>query len=222
MTNKGGALLARHHEIPRKRYETGSPSRLYLEHALGLSDFMLHVERSCRRRKDVKLIYEHEILEHGSDELRKRHGWPVTIEWEGNDLEIWIVPDRLFGIQFLDKPKGKDTRYFAVEYDRGNMPVKRSNIYQSSYLKKLLAYDATYQEELYREHLGVDYFHVLNITTSEQRIDSLIDAFQEYDLAPASAFRFTSRLPKPSIGGFEDVFEIPWRNAAGKTVKLPS
>ena len=111
MTNKGGALLARHHGIPRKRYETGSPSRLYLEHALGLSDFMLHVERSCRRRKDVKLIYEHEILEHGSDELRKRHGWPVTIEWEGNDLEIWIVPDRLFGIQFLDKPKGKDTRY---------------------------------------------------------------------------------------------------------------
>ena len=145
-----------------------------------------------------------EGLNHG-----KRHGWPVTFEWEGSELEIWIVPDRLFGIQFLDKPKGK-------------MPVKRSNIYQSSYLKKLLAYDATYQEELYREHLGVDYFHVLNITTSAERIDSLIDAFQEYELAPASAFRFTPRLPKPSIDGFEDVFEILWRNAAGKTVKLPS
>ena len=66
MTNKGGALLADRYGLPRKRYETRAPSRLYLDHALGLSDFMINVERSCRARKNVRLIYEHEILEQGS------------------------------------------------------------------------------------------------------------------------------------------------------------
>ena len=94
--------------------------------------FMLNVELSCRARDNVRLIYEDEILEGGSKELRHRHGWPVSIDWQGRGEMIWIIPDRLFGLQFLDRPKGKDTRYFAVEYDRGSMPVTRSNFHQSS------------------------------------------------------------------------------------------
>ncbi len=201
---------------------TRSPTRLYLEHALGLSDFMLNVELSCRARDNVRLIHEDEILERGSKELRQRHGWPVSIDWQGREETIWIIPDRLFGLQFLDRPKGKDTRYFAVEYDRGSMPVTRSNIHQSSYLRKFLGYASTYQQQLHRKHLGVEFFYVLNVTTNAERVDNLITAYQAEALPQPSSFLFTPKFPKPSIDGFEDVFAMPWRNVAGKTVSLPS
>ena len=182
---------------------------------------MLNVELSCRARDNVRLIYEDEILEGGSKELRHRHGWPVSIDWQGRGEMIWIIPDRLFGLQFLDRPKGKDTRYFAVEYDRGSMPVTRSNFHQSSSLRKFVGYAATHRQQLHRKHLGVEYFYVLNVTTSAERVDNLIATYQAKAFPQPSSFLFTPKIQKPTIGGFEDVFAMKWRNGAGKTVSLP-
>ncbi len=55
----------------------------------------------------------------------------------------------------------------------------------------MLGYAATYREQLHRTHFGVDFFYALNVTTSAERVDNLIDTFQEHKLAPSSAFLFT-------------------------------
>ena len=146
----------------------------------------------------------------------------MSIQWQGREETIWIIPDRLFGLQFLDRPKGKDTRYFAVEYDRGSMPVTRSNLHQSSYLRKFVGYASTYRQQLHRKHLGVEFFYVLNVTTSIERVDNLIETYQAEALLHPSSFLFTPKLRKPSIDGFEDVLAMTWRNGAGNIVSLPS
>ena len=103
-------------------------------------------------------------------------------------MRFAIIPDRLFDLQFRDRPKGKDSRYFAVEYDRGNMPVARSNLHQSSYLRKFVGYASTYRQQLHRKHLGVEFFYVLNVTTSTERVDNLIGI--------KGTFYFSHRLRK--------------------------
>ncbi len=102
------------------------------------------------------------------------------------------------------------------------MPVTRSNLHQSSYLRKFVGYAATYRQQLHRKHLGVEFFYVLNVITSVERVDNLIAAYQAEAFPQPSSFLFTAKFPKPSIDGFEDVFAMPWRNGAGKTVSLPS
>ncbi len=102
------------------------------------------------------------------------------------------------------------------------MPVTRSNLHQSSYLRKFVGYAATYQQQLHRKHLGFEFFYVLNVTTSAERVGNLIAAYRAEALPHTSSFLFTPKLRKPSIGDFEDVFAMTWRNGAGKDVSLPS
>ncbi len=102
------------------------------------------------------------------------------------------------------------------------MPVTRSNIHQSSYLRKFVGYASTYRQQLHRKHIGVGFFYVLNVTTSVERVDNLISAYRAEALPKPSSFLFTPKLRKPSIDGFEDVFKMKWRNGLGKTLSLPS
>jgi hypothetical protein len=53
---------------------------------------------------------------------------------------IGIEPDSAFSLGF---PAAGRRAYFLVEIDRGTMPVERSDITQSSMLRKFLAYGAT-------------------------------------------------------------------------------
>ncbi len=139
MTHKGGSLLkASQRILEAKRYDTRRPSRLYLDHQLGISDFMLNVELTCRASGNVRLIHEDEIFERASPEVKRHRGWPVQINWRGETMTTWVIPDRIFGLEFVDKPTAGNRRFFALEYDRGTMPIERSNPHQTCYMKKLV------------------------------------------------------------------------------------
>ena len=56
------------------------------------------------------------------------------------------------------------------------MPIQRQNPSHSSFHRKLLAYEATWTQNLHRTHLGLHRFRVLTVTTTPSRAKSLTAA----------------------------------------------
>jgi len=144
--------------------------RVYLEHALLVADVMVAVELACRKRGDVKLIYEDELalpLE------RQPFGWRVTIQ---NGSKLGVIPDRVFALEYQDATGQSQRVHFFLEADRGTMPVVRHTLSQTSFYRKLLAYEATWTQKIHQRHLGIHRFRVLAVTTSAMRVKSLVEA----------------------------------------------
>src|SRR5215216_1487844 len=91
--NRGAALLKRELSVPFHRLDWEHRSkvgRLFLEHALMISDFMVTLEVACRRRTDVRLITEDEMkLPEGAARNRQPFRWNVEI---GTHHACGIVP----------------------------------------------------------------------------------------------------------------------------------
>ena len=56
------------------------------------------------------------------------------------------------------------------------MPVTRTTLTQTSFARKLLAYEATWANKVHQRHLGIPRFRVLTVTTSAARVTSLLEA----------------------------------------------
>jgi hypothetical protein len=91
-----------------------------------------------------------------------------------------VVPDRLFSID-------TDKRFhFALEQDEGTMPVRRwrnrskqlLSFDATSIARKLLTYDAAWQQDLHRSRWGFRQFRVLFVTTNRKRIEEMLDAVE--------------------------------------------
>jgi len=170
---KGGTLLRRGHGMPvhpdswdEKNHIIG---RIYLEHTLFVVDVMTAIELACRNQGGIRLLYEDQLALHSE---RQPFGWRVKIS-EG--LKLGVVPDRVFALEFQDQNGESQRAYFFLEADRGTMPVTRSNLSQTSFRRKLLAYEATWVQNLHRR-FGFHRFRVLTVTTSAVRVNSLVTA----------------------------------------------
>jgi hypothetical protein len=102
--------------------------------------------------------------------------WRVVLE---RRQQIGVVPDRVFALEFAqpDKPPA----HFFLEADRGTMPITRQNLSRTSFQRKLLAYHATWKQGLRKTRFGFPRFRVLTVTTSTERMQSMIDACSELD-----------------------------------------
>jgi hypothetical protein len=56
------------------------------------------------------------------------------------------------------------------------MPVVRSGLKQTSFYRKLLAYEATWTQKVHQRKLGIHRFRVLAVTTNAIRVTSLLEA----------------------------------------------
>jgi hypothetical protein len=56
------------------------------------------------------------------------------------------------------------------------MPIARASLAQSSFYRKLLAYEATWAQNLHRTRFGFPRFRVLTVTTSPDRARHLAEA----------------------------------------------
>jgi DNA-binding Lrp family transcriptional regulator len=148
--------------------------RMFLEHALFVSDVMVTIELACRER-GLRLVTEKELVLPGK---RQPFRWRVNIN---SHVKLGVIPDRVFALEFLD-PSGTSQRaYFFLEADRGTMPVTRRNLSQTSFYRKLLAYEATWTQNLHRTRFGFHRFRVLTVTTSAARVKSLVDACSQLE-----------------------------------------
>lgn len=168
--NKGAGLLKRELALPFHRLDwprKNRVERLFLEHALMISDFMVALEIACRHRRDVRLLTEDDM--NPPDESVTRRApfqWRVNI---GRGLQCGVIPDRVFGLETAD---GNRT-WYLLEADRATMPVTRRGLERSSIRRKLLAYEATWSQNLHRTRFGWQRFRVLTITTNSERVAAM-------------------------------------------------
>jgi len=117
----------------------------------------------------IRLVHRHRFLR--SDQI-------VTLVG-GSQQQILRRLQLLFHHGYPDAAGQSQRVYFFLEADRGTMPVKRQTLSQTSFNRKLLAYEATWTQDIHRRHLGINRFRVLTVTTSAARVKSLVEACSE-------------------------------------------
>ncbi len=181
LSGRGASLLRRELDLPfdrlvssAKRIEVG---RLFLEHALLVSDVMVSLELACCASGRVRLITGDEISPPSSASRKDgMFNWNVSV---GYRQRIGVIPDRVFALEFAHLPAGRNRANFFLEADRSTMPVTRRSLTQSSLHRKLLAYEAIWVQNLHRSRLGFHRFRVLTVTTSAERARHMAQAAQE-------------------------------------------
>ena len=175
LASRGAAHLRRVADVPFARLDwtthNRSVKRLFLEHALMVSDIMVALELACRRRGDLRLLIKHEIpLPEAIRALRDPFRWTVTVSGKG---KLGVIPDRVFALEFTDT---HERILCFLEADRGTMPVERSKHAASSITRKLHAYAATWNAGIHRSRFGIHRLRVLTVTSSESRCESIRSA----------------------------------------------
>ena len=119
-----------------------------------------------------------------------------------------LVPDGLFGIEY-GSGETKTYRFFALEADRGTMPVARSSTGQTSYFGKLGAYREVIECGLYKSRLGLPNLLVLTVMLDEKRLSETMRRFGERGGGATFLFKAAGSLlaPDPQLLG------EPWKRA---------
>ena len=164
--NKGAAWVKRGFSpsFRQLNWQRKNPiGRLFLEHALLISDIMVAMELACRNRNDIRLLSPEDLH---LPKVREPFQWKVNI-----GEKCGVIPDRVFGLEFDNK-----RCWYFLEADRATMPITRGNLDQTSFQRKLLAYEATWTQDIHRREFGIQRFRVLTVTTSPERVQGMIEA----------------------------------------------
>jgi hypothetical protein len=175
------------------------------------------IELACR---DAGLTFA------SSDELLKRAPTgelkvPLTIAHGGHVSNTPLIPDAYFGIRYGDQ----GVRTFLLEADRENEPITRSNLDQTSYLRKILQYQklltrpARDKPAPYHEHFGLKSgMLVLTVTTSYAHMEHILAKVVELIGGRGSPFllfkvcpNFADRRIVPPV--LSELLTTPWRRA---------
>ena len=187
--------------------ENGSVKRIFLQHALLVSDSMVSIELSCRR-SGVRLLTEQDLAA-----ANRSFRWKMNVAGQ----KLSVAPDRVFALEFKGADGNSRRSYFFLEADRGTMPVVRKSLLQTSFYRKLLAYEATWTQRIHEKQFGFHRFRVLTVTTNQLRVKSLIDACSKLKNGQG-LFLFTDRsvLDTP-----ENILSHIWQTGRpGKTGTL--
>lgn len=161
-----------------KNREAGS---IFLEHTLMVSEFLTAVEAACLARDDIEFIDSVEIVERR--QIRPADGanplsWKVSVQrGEGEQAKKYnfhVIPDGAFGLRFHEEGATREA-YFFLEADRSTMPVKRSNLYRSSFYKKMAGYISSFRQKLYGKYFRFSKARILTLAISNQRIETMIE-----------------------------------------------
>lgn len=175
--NKGAAILKRELALPFHRLKWAAQNRdtgrLYLEHTLLIADLMVALELACRRHGGVRLLTGEELpLPNAARGQREPFQWRVNVS---SRLKCGVIPDQVFALEF----SGGQRQFYFLEADRATMPVVRQNLAQSSFYRKLLAYEATWTQNLHRSRFGFNRFRVLTVTSTPERVQTMVSACQQ-------------------------------------------
>jgi hypothetical protein len=172
LSNKGGKLLKQELGVTGSWSEKNQDiGRMFLEHAILVSDVMVSIELACRKSGDIRLLYEDQLAVQSKP---NQFQWQVKVHDHG--VTLGVIPDRVFALEYTDHTGEMQRVYFFLEADRGTMPVVRSGLKQTSFYRKLLAYEATWTQKVHQRKLGIHRFRVLTVTTNAMRVTSLLEA----------------------------------------------
>jgi Replication-relaxation len=215
--NRGAEVVAELHDTPLPASDwtdkNRNVKRPYIEHALLVADFMIAVERTLADRKDIALIDVNSMRQStpGSAPVVKS-SWMLTADYvhAGAKHTLSANPDAVFGLHFrkLDRRS-----YFFVEADRGTMPITRTTLAQTSFKRRLFTYLSAHKAKSYVNQFGFHNLRVLTVTTSRERVASMIDAVNDLTGGKGCAmFLFTDL---ESLRQQRDPLSLPWSSTAG-------
>ena len=224
MTQQAMNELASKRHYPPRRISIPRSSKQYRKHDLSLSDFTVTFDLFVRSLEGAEIIDELQLIHRSPRfDVRSHRGWPVSFSHEGLRHDHWLKPDRFLGIEFENRAANQNVRYYAIELDRGTMPIKSASMDKASIQRKFLAYQMTYDEKLLKEHFAIPHAYVLFICHSDRRRNHMIEAAQEL-ISSESAARsmlLATQTKRPSVGEFTDLTNVEWFNGLGKNVSLP-
>ena len=181
-----------------------SPHRQFL-HSLMICEVLASLELGVRANPALRLIGWPEILGR-APETTSPTPFRIPVPSGG-----YLVPDGLFGIEY-GSGEAKTYRFFALEADRGTMPVARSGTGQSSYLAKLASYQKIIGGRIFKPHLGVPNLLVLTLTTSTPRLHEIVRRFEEHS-GDRAAFLFKSVDAAELKGPAPQLLSEPWQRS---------
>lgn len=194
---EGGTLGAIRFDTKNQRL-----SRFFLRHVLAVAEVMVAIEVACRERPDVELITKEEIASaapFSTQRERLPFRWQVEVTDRKQRYRLGVEPDAVFGLRFRSLQSSRATKFFFLEVDRGTMPVARKGLAQSSLRRKLLAYEATWRQGIYRSRLGMGNFRVMFIVANEKRRKHLAT------IAPEGGNLFLYTDKEPAYCDFDDL-----------------
>jgi DNA-binding Lrp family transcriptional regulator len=215
LASRGAAHLRRVDESPSLRRDwvsrNRSVRRLFLEHALMVSDIMVALEIACRERTDVRLLIEHEIpLPLATRAQHAPFKWTVT----GSGREkLAVIPDRVFALEY---GYNRERILCFLEADRGTMPVERAKDGVSCIARKFRAYAQTWKAGIYRSRFGALRIRVLTVTTSESRCKNIRSAASSV----SGGHGIFLQTPITSKFAPETCLGTIWRDVADELVSL--
>jgi|ERR1017187_1324888 hypothetical protein len=127
--SKAAPVLKRELPLPFHRLEWSQENRIgriFLDHALLVSDVMVALEVACRRRTDIRLLNPDEAtLPSASARKQEPFQWTVEI---AKGITCGVIPDRVFGLEFPAESGRQNRCWYFLEADCGTMPVTRHNL----------------------------------------------------------------------------------------------
>lgn len=193
-------------------------------HQLMICDCMASIELGVRQDRGLRFISWQEIVAKAPESTRKLDNpfaIPVSITHTFSRTgamqraDIKIVPDGLFGLEYT-RDGSKAYRFFALEADRNTQPVTRSDLQQTSYLRKILAYRQLSAQGIYKSHLGLPNLFVLTVTTNELHMTNIMSLVS--DLSAEGKSRLFLFKTMSSVGDFRkapeptaQLFTDPWQ-----------
>jgi hypothetical protein len=211
-----GAAILRQHEVQDRSVsvlsEQSRPgANRQFAHALMICEALASIELGARASGDVRFIAWPEILARAPENARHAVSsmkLPVTIthrfarSGKTDSAAFNLIPDALFGLEYRQPDERSSYRFFALEAERSNR-VAASNLRQTSFLKKVLAYRDIVARQTHRSALGLPNLLVLTVTTSKARIETMKASVMEVTSGKGSGLFLFKEVP--ALGHFFNV-----------------
>jgi hypothetical protein len=186
------------------------PHRQFL-HSLMICEVLASLDLAIRASAGLRLIGWPEMLGRAPEATRSSPApFRVPVPSGG-----YLVPDGLFGIEY-GSGNTKTYRFFALEADRGTMPVSRTGNGQTSYLGKLDLYRDLVRQQTFKAHLGIPNLLVLTVTTSFDRLRNIMRGVAGQDAAFLFKFVGASDLTSPK----RELLTAPWERVGHQPLAI--
>lgn len=178
------------HTIPRSK-----GSYLFIEHTLKRNDLRIALTLACKSTPNIELLFWRQ------DKSIKDHVTFINSKSQ-KLLRIPLMADGFFGLKINNKKF-----YFFVEIDRGSIDNKRI-------LNRMKGYYNFWLQKRHIKKFGIGNFRVLTITTTQQRMENLIETTKKVRKGNigSNLFWFTT-FDRYSLENPKNIFEKIWRKA---------
>jgi hypothetical protein len=221
LTRRGAALLS-----PESRgssyTQDGELSQLL--HRLAITDFLVSMTVGCRESEHLEFVPSHAVIALSPPETQAASipdRWQVSVRHNGTSQSLYLRADGLFAVRHRElRAAGKPSdKHFFLEIDKGTMPITRPALSQSSILRKLLAYGATFRAEIHKSRFAMANMRVLFVTETPERAAHMVDAYRTHaaHAAPAGLFLFTDRQ---ELRAAATILTATWLNGEGRERRL--